>query len=89
MKNIFFADSNISILFLPICDVLHRPGGRCKILGVLMTFTACYACSLELLGVPNSTFFLISKRLNMLFSPTLPVKAVLCCIAMLSNAKRY
>ena len=25
-------------------------------------------------------------RLNMLFSPTLPVKAVLCCIAMLSNA---
>ena len=33
--------------------ILDRPVGSFEILGVLMTFVACYTCNLEMLGVLN------------------------------------
>ena len=49
--------------------VQFRPGGRLKILGVLITLAARYSWDLELLGVLNTTFFLISKNIGSAIAP--------------------
>ena len=36
--------------------VEYRPGGRCKILGVLMTLCGPFGTNLEILGVLNASF---------------------------------
>ena len=51
---------------------LSRPVGSCKILGVLMTFVACYSCNLEILGVLNATVFLISENIGSAIAPPAP-----------------
>ena len=47
-----------------------------------MTFTASYAYSLELLGVPNSTFFLVSKIIGGAIAPPLPLDLLLSILIL-------
>ena len=49
-----------------------RPVGSCKILGVLMTFMVCYSYILEILGVLNANFFLISRNIGGAIAPPAP-----------------
>ena len=49
-----------------------RPGGRSKILGVLMTFVAHCSCNLEILGVLKTTFCLISRNIGGAIAPPAP-----------------
>ena len=55
----------------------NRPSGRCKILGVLLTLMACYSCYIEILGVLNTTFFLILR--SAIAPPVPPTLHKVCC----------
>ena len=50
---------------------VSRPGGRCEILGVLMTFMAYYSYNLEILGV-YTIIFLISWNIGDAIAPPVP-----------------
>ncbi len=49
-----------------------RPGGRCKILGVLMTFCGALRTDLKILGVLNATFYLILRNIGGAIAPPAP-----------------
>ena len=59
-----------------------RPGGSCKLLGVLMTFTERYSCNPETLGVLNTTFFLVSRNIGGAIAPPLPLDLLLSILIL-------
>ena len=58
-----------------------RPGGRCKILGVLMTYCGTLRTDLKILGVLNITFYPILRNIGgAIASPAPPVPTILWSI---------
>ena len=53
--------------------------GEKYILGVLITLAACYSCNVEILGVLNTIFFIISRNVGGAAAPQVP-PALLCAV---------
>ena len=64
----FQAHSYLSYLIISYI----RPGGRCKILGVLMTFCSALRINLEILGVLNACFPPIFRDIGGAIAPPAP-----------------